>query len=153
MACEGTTRPIFFSALTFLVLFVLRQKVHKKSFEIPSQQHRLNSVINSKPLPLFGGNIVVFFHTPGFVSLHLGLLIFHPFRVRIPNRIGVQNKIAIHIGASTVELQYSATENYVRSPTLLSQSFQNLVWGTSAVTRPKLTKTNASSGHLLKESI
>ena len=36
MACERTTRPIFFSALTFLVLFVLRQKVHKKSLEILS---------------------------------------------------------------------------------------------------------------------
>jgi hypothetical protein len=74
----------------------------------------------------------------------------HPYRVRIPNRIVIQQSIrSPAIGASTVELQYSATENYVPSPTLLSQSFQNLVWGTSALTRPKLTKTNASSGQLL----
>jgi len=59
-----------------LLLFVacpapdgLRQKVRWKPLEMRSQQHRLNSVSRSKPIPLFSGLIILPLHpgveTPG----------------------------------------------------------------------------------------
>ena len=59
----------FFSVLTFLVLFVLRQKVGWKPFEIRSTQHRINKILHSKSISIFGGTNALLLHpgveTPG----------------------------------------------------------------------------------------
>ena len=113
MACERTTRPIFFSALTFLVLFVLRQKVHKKSLEIPSPATPPLPNPSLQTHPSLRRKNICFINTPGFASLHLGLFVLHPFRVRNSTKsyLKIKSQFTVRsFGHSSIELHSTVYE-------------------------------------------